>query len=301
MIYAVRKGLDALLVAKKMGGQVTYTSEVDNYLGLPGQDGESMTATFRDHMESYHLAEEIGTDVISINATKEGFESVLEGGKRFQSKAVIYCAGKEYRRLNLPNEAKFLGRGVRFCATCDAPLYRDKKVAVVGGGNTALTAARDLMRLAKEVHIVHRREVFRADQVLQDTVLASKNVMVHAPVTVKEYLGEERLVGLRLEPVGGGRTEDVMVDGVFLGIGLDPNSSPVRGLVRLNELGEVLTAKDQSTDLTGFFVAGDVSDVPEKQISVAVGQGALAAISAYRYLIDKGLLVQKGMEKDTWS
>jgi len=300
-IYAVRKGLDVLLVAKKMGGQVTYTSEVDNYLGLPGQDGESMTATFRDHMESYHLAEEIGTDVISINAIKDGFESVLEGGKRFQSKAVIYCAGKEYRRLNLPNEAKFLGRGVRFCATCDAPLYRDRKVAVVGGGNTALTAARDLMRLAKEVHIEHRREVFRADQVLQETVLASKNVVVHAPVTVKEYLGEERLTGLRLEPVGGGGTEDVMVEGVFLGIGLDPNSSPVRGLVRLNELGEVLTAKDQTTDLPGFFVAGDVSDVPEKQISVAVGQGALAAISAYRYLIDKGLLVQKGMEKDTWS
>ncbi len=242
-IYAVRKGLDALLVAKKMGGQVTYTSEVDNYLGLPGQDGETMTATFRDHMESYHLAEEIGTDVISITATKEGFETVLEGGKRFQSKAVIYCAGKEYRRLNLPNEVKFLGRGVRFCATCDAPLYRDKKVAVVGGGNTALTAARDLMRLAKEVHIVHRREVFRADQVLQDMVLASKNVIVHASVTVKEYLGEERLIGLRLEPIGGGQTEDVLVEGVFLGIGLDPNSSPVRGLVQLNEMGEVVAIK----------------------------------------------------------
>ncbi len=299
-IYAVRKGLDALLVAKKLGGQVTYTSEVDNYLGLPGQDGETMTATFRDHVESYHLAEEIGTDVVSITATKEGFETVLEGGKRFQSKAVIYCAGKEYRRLNLPNEVKFLGRGVRFCATCDAPLYRDKKVAVVGGGNTALTAARDLMRLAMEVHIVHRRKDFRADQVLQDMVMASKNVIIHPSMTVKEYLGEERLIGLRLEPIGGGQTEDVQVEGVFLGIGLDPNSGPVRGLVQLNEMGEVVANKDQSTALPGFFVAGDVADVPEKQISVAVGQGALAAISAYRYLIGKGLLVQKGLEKDTW-
>jgi alkyl hydroperoxide reductase subunit F len=299
-IYAVRKGLDALLLAKKMGGQVTYTSEVDNYLGLPGQDGETMTATFRDHVESYHLAEEIGIDVISIIATKEGFETVLEGGKRFQSKAVIYCAGKEYRRLNLRNEVKFLGRGVRFCATCDAPLYRDKKVAVVGGGNTALTAARDLMRLAKEVHIVHRRKDFRADQLLQDMVLASKNVIVHASMTVKEYLGEEKLIGLRLEPIGGGQTEDILVEGVFLGIGLDPNSGPVRGLVPLNEMGEVVANKDQSTALPGFFVAGDVGDVPEKQISVAVGQGALAAISAYRYLTGKGLLVQKGIEKDTW-
>ena len=179
-----------------------------------------------------------------------------------RSKAVIYCAGKEYRRLNLPNEVKFMGRGVRFCATCDAPLYRDKKVAVVGGGNTALTAARDLMRLAKEVHIVHRRKDFRADQVLQDMVLASKNVIVHASMTVKEYLGEEKLIGLRLEPIGGGQTEDVMVEGVFLGIGLDPNSGPVRGLVPLNDVGEVVANKDQSTALPGFFVAGDVSRCP---------------------------------------
>lgn len=299
-IYAVRKGLDTLVVAKKMGGQITYTSDVDNYLGLPGLDGDALTSAFRDHMESYEVAESMGLDVISISIVKEGFEAVLEGGKRFRSKAMLYCAGKEYRRLNIPSESKFIGRGVRFCATCDAPLYKGKKVAVVGGGNTALTAVRDLMGLAEEVHIIHRRKDFRGDAALLDTVLRAINVKFHVPMVVKEYLGEERMTGLRLEPVGGGPIEDLMVEGVFLGIGLDPNSSPVRGLVPLNDLGEIPANKDQSTSVPGFYVAGDVSDVPEKQISVAVGQGALAAISVYRYLMSIGQHETKGIEKDTW-
>jgi alkyl hydroperoxide reductase subunit F len=299
-IYAVRKGLDTLVVAKKLGGQVTYTSDVDNYLGLPGLDGDALTSAFRDHMESYEVAEAIGHDVISISIVKGGFETVLEGGTRFRSKTLLYCAGKEYRRLNIPSEIKYIGRGVRFCATCDAPLYKGKKVAVVGGGNTALTAVRDLMGMAEEVHVIHRRKDFRGDAALMDAVLKASNVKFHVPMVVIEYLGEERMTGLRLEPVGGGPTEDLMVEGVFLGIGLDPNSSPVRGLVPFNGLGEIPANKDQSTSVPGFYVAGDVSDVPEKQISIAVGQGALAAISVYRYLMSTGQHETKGIEKDTW-
>jgi glutaredoxin-like protein len=299
-IYAVRKGLDTLVIAKKLGGQITYTSDVDNYLGLPGRDGDALTIAFRDHMESYEVAEAIGLDAISVSIVKDGFETVLEGGTRFRSRAILYCAGKEYRRLDLPGETRFIGRGVRFCATCDAPLYRGKKVAVIGGGNTALTAVRDLMGMAEEVHLIHRRKDFRGDAALLNEVLSSKKVKLHAPVVVKEYIGQDKMTGLRLEPVGGGPIEDLMVEGVFLGIGLDPNSSPVRGLVPLNEQGEISANKDQSTSVPGFYVAGDVSDVPEKQVSVAVGQGALAAISVYRYLMATGQHLVKGIEKDSW-
>ena len=193
-----------------------------------------------------------------------------------------------------------MGKGIAFCANCDAPLYQDKRVAVVGGGNSAFTSARDLMRFAQEVHLVHRRKEFTADELLVKQVLASEKVKVHAPMVVVSFLGSERLTGIRLSSTEGKEGTDLLVDGVFLEIGLTPNSAPIRGLAQMNGVGEVITGGDQSTQTPGLYAAGDVTNVQEKQISVSVGQGAVAAISAYEYLSRKGLTQSRVGRKEDW-
>lgn len=299
-LYAARKGLDVAMVAAKVGGQMTYTGKVDNYLGFPSVSGGDLTEVFRDHMERYLVAEAFGSLVIDVRREGDSFGVRTENGRRFQGNAVIYCAGKEYRRLGVANEERFIGRGIGFCANCDAPLYQDKKVAVIGGGNSAFTSARDLIRFASEVNLVHRRADFTADELLVKQVLGSKKVKVHTPRIVESFLGTERLAGVRLSSPEGKEGSDLLVDGVFLEIGLSPNSSPIRGLAEMNDIGEVLADKNQATRTPGLFVAGDVTDVDEKQISVSVGQGAVAAISAYEYLSAQGLTKSRAGQKEDW-
>ncbi len=299
-VYAHRKGLDILLLAQKIGGQITYTAQVENYLGLPGIEGREMAERFRNHVERYPIAEARGIEVVRVERTGSVFTVTGDDGRVWRASSLVYCAGKEYKRLGVPGEERFIGHGIAFCATCDAPLYREKRVAVVGGGNSALTAVRDLLGFADEIHIVHRREAFRADEALVSKFLASKKVKVHAPRVVASFLGEERLEGIQLRSVDGTHEEEVLVDGVFLEIGLTPNSGPLVGLVTLNERGEVQVGKDMSAGIPGLFAAGDVTDVPEKQIAIAVGQGALAALSAHKYLVSREMVDGKVGVREEW-
>ena len=299
-VYAARKGLDVALIAKKLGGQIAYTAGIDNYLGLADISGAEMTEVFRAHMGRHPVAEAIGSAVAKIEKDRRGFAVSTEDGKKFRAPAVVYCAGKEYMRLGVPGEEKFIGKGIGFCATCDAPLYQGKKVVVVGGGNSALTSARDLLAFASEIHLVHRRKEFRADPALVKEIEKAKNVIFHTPMEVREYLGGEALTGVRLASPDGKEKLDLAADGVFLEIGLTPNSGPVKELVRLNPAGEILTGRNQDTPERGFFAAGDVTDTEEKQISVAVGQGALAALAAYKYLADNKLTKSKAGLKEAW-
>jgi NADH-dependent peroxiredoxin subunit F len=298
-IYAARKDLDVLLVTKDIGGQIAYTAQVDNYLGLPGIGGKEMATHFRYHMEQYPIAEALGKAAEKVEKKDDVFIVSLEGGTNYRGYSVIYCAGKEYRRLGVPNEEPFIGKGIAFCATCDAPLYRGKRVAVVGGGNSAFTSVRDLISFASEVHLIHRRDTFTADSLLIDEVKAAKNLIIHQSTVVREVLGREKLAGLRLVSNDGGTLQDLPVDGVFLEIGLTPRSEPVKALVELTEFGEIPVNKDNSTALPGFFAAGDVTDIEEKQISISVGDGAKAALAAHKYLLDRTLtrsLVKAGSE-----
>jgi len=299
-IYTARKGLDVALVAKKLGGQVTYTATIENYLGISNISGMDMTEAFRNHVENYPIAVAIGTSVVMVNREGDGFTVTTEDNRQFRCLSVIYCAGKEYRRLGVPGEERFIGKSIGFCATCDAPLYRGKRVAVVGGGNSAFTAARDLLSFASEIHLIHRRDEFTADETLVKEVLGEKRVKVHKPMVVSSFLGKEKLTGVRLESVGSKERYDLNVDGVFLEIGLTPNTDPVKGLVELNERGEIPVLRNQSTSVEGFFAAGDVTDVEEKQISIAVGQGALAALTAHRYLFERHLTKSRTSLKETW-
>ncbi len=299
-LYAARKGLDVALIAKKLGGQITYTAGIENYLGLANVSGAEMAEAFRWHMESQPIAEALGSNVTKIEKSGQEFVLSTEDGKRFKALSVVYCAGKEYRRLGVPGEEKFVGKGIGFCATCDAPLYRGKRVAVVGGGNSAFTSARDLLGFASEIHLVHRRRDFRADDALAGEVSKAANVILHAPMEVREYLGTDKLTGIRLGSPDGKEKLDLAVDGVFLEIGLTPNSAPLKDLIPLNPFGEVAVDRVQATPEKGLFAAGDVTDTEEKQISIAVGQGAQAALSAYKYLADNKLTKSKAGRKESW-
>ncbi|UCD04688.1 MAG: FAD-dependent oxidoreductase [candidate division WOR-3 bacterium] len=298
-IYTARKSLDVLLIAKDLGGQINYTALVENYLGLPNIGGKEMVEQFVMHMEQFPIAEALGVAVVKIESKDKRFTVITEDKKKYTAKSIIFCAGKQYRKLGVPGEDRFMGRGVAFCATCDAPLYKGKKVAVVGGGNSAFTSARDLLNFATEVHLIHRRDTFRADSELVKEVRSAKHVKVHTNTVVREILGEEKLTGIRLQSVNGEQREDLPVDGVFLEIGLVPNTKPVKELVNLSKNGEILTTRESKTSLPGFFAAGDATDLPEKQIIIAAGEGAKAALTAYNYLIENKLITQRAAI-DAW-
>jgi NADH-dependent peroxiredoxin subunit F len=283
-LYAVRKGRRVALIGKQAGGQLNDTATIENYPGFVHVGGRELAALFRNHMEAYPVAERCHTEVKLVRQAGAVFEIEAQDGRSYRGKAVVYAAGKQYRRLGVPGEERFVGRGVAFCATCDAPLYRDKRVAVVGGGNSAFTAARDLMSFAREIHLIHMLDAFQADSVLVEELRRAPRVTFHTKTEVREFLGEQQLVGVRVASVDGKNRCDLPVDGVFLEIGLEPNTKPVKELLKLNEAGEIPVGRDQSTRVRGLFAAGDATDEREKQIVVAAGAGARAALAADRYL-----------------
>jgi alkyl hydroperoxide reductase subunit F len=299
-VYAARKEMNVLLVARELGGQMTSTAVIDNYLGLPGISGRELKEQFVFHAEQYPIAEHLGEKVSGLKSDNAVFHVLTDGNHRFKARSIIYAAGKEYRRLGVPGEDKFIGRGVAFCATCDAPLYRGKRVAVVGGGNSAFTALRDLAGFAKELFLIHRRNDFRADDSLVREIKALPQVRLYPDTTVREYLGGDKLQAVRLLTSDGKREFELEVDAVFLEIGLMPNTDPAKGLIELNSRGEIPVEKDNSTSIPGFFAAGDSTDVADKQIIIAAGEGAKAAIGAYNYLIAHKLF-EKKVPDESWS
>ncbi len=283
-LYAARKDRRVLLIGRRAGGQINDTAAVENYLGMSRVGGSELAQLFRRHVETYAVAERCHSDVKSVRRADAGFEVSTSDGPPFRGRTVIYAAGKEYRRLGVPGEDRFIGKGIAFCATCDAPLFRGKRVAVVGGGNSALTAVRDLIAFAREIHLVHALETFQADPVIVDEVRQAKNVTVHMRAEVREFLGRDTLEALRIAAKDQPPGYDLAVEGVFLEIGLAPNSAAVRDLLPVNGAGEIPVGRDQGTAVSGLFAAGDVTDEPDKQIIIAAGAGARAALAADRYL-----------------
>lgn len=288
-LYTQRKGLRTALFGKQAGGQINDTASVENYPGFTQIGGSELARAMREHVEAYPVSERNNTQVARILRDGALFKLVTGDEEEFRGRSLIFCTGKRYRRLDVPGEERFLGRGIAWCATCDAPLYQGKRVAVVGGGNSALTAVRDLLRYASEIHLVHHKEEFDAEAVLLEEIRQAEAdglVTLHRNSRVREYLGGERLEGIRLSGTKGEVQHDIAVEGVFLEIGLEPNSALLEELLSLNERGEVPVGRDQSTEVPGLFAAGDVTDEREKQIVVAAGAGAKAALSADRYLRD---------------
>jgi alkyl hydroperoxide reductase subunit F len=283
-IYAARKNLKTAVIGKHVGGQITDTSIIENWPGIESIGGMELARMMKNHARHYDIAETFDVKIERIAKEQGRFVLHASEGIAYRARSVIYCAGKEYRRLGSEGEARFIGKGIAFCATCDAPLYMDKNVAVVGGGNSALTAARDLLGFAKKIHLINRSDAFRADQPLIDEVLGSEIVTVHYGMQIEAFKGTNRLESVVLADRHGASGGELAVEGVFLEIGLSPNSAPLRDLAALNEKGEVIVDRQQATSVAGLFAAGDVTDEIDKQIIVAAGAGAKAALAAERYL-----------------
>jgi alkyl hydroperoxide reductase subunit F len=299
-VYTARKEMKTLLIARELGGQATSTAVIENYLGLPGISGRELKEQFISHAEQYPIAEQVGKNVVEVKQENALFQVLTEDKQRFQARTIIYAAGKDYQRLGVPGEDKYIGQGIAFCATCDAPLYRGKRVAIVGGGNSAFTAVRDLSGFARELFLIHRREEFRADESLVREMKALPRLRIYTGTTVQEFLGGEKLQSVRLRSIDGKREFELEVDAVFLEIGLTPNTDPVKDLLKLNVRGEIPVDKNSSTSRPGFFAAGDATDLTEKQIIIAAGDGAKAAIAAYRYLIANKLF-EKRVPDENWA
>jgi alkyl hydroperoxide reductase subunit F len=283
-VYGYRKGLDIAVISDKIGGQLAYTARIDNYLGFSGISGLEMIEMFRKHLDQYPVAQTTEIKVDKISKKNGVFNVKTVDEVRYLGRAVILCTGMEYKRLGVLGEERLIGKGIAFCATCDAPLYLDKRVVVIGGGNSAFTALRDLLGFAKEIHLIHRGDMFSADDVLVNEILSNDAVIVHLSSYVIEFHGGSRLTGLTYTTASG-EDLDLEIDGAFIEIGLEPNSKAVSDLVTLNEIGEVPVDLDGSTSMPGLFAGGDVTTVREKQISIAVGQGTSAALAAYNYLM----------------
>jgi len=283
-LYAARKNLSTILIALDLGGQVGITHLVTNYPGLPVIEGPELVRMMFEQAYMYGLERMLGERVQNIRV--DGRAKVLElvSGKEVKARAVIVASGAEKRRLEIPGESEFAGRGVVYCSTCDGPFYRDKTIAIVGGGNSALEAAVEMSGIAKKVYVVSRRE-WSADEVLKDKAGSAKQVKALVGYEPLEIAGSEMVEQLTLRNLKTGKTRKLKVDGVFIEVGLSPNSDLVLDLVSTNQRGEVVVDEMGDTGVRGVFAAGDVTATKDKQIVIAAGEGAKAALAAFDYLI----------------
>jgi thioredoxin reductase (NADPH) len=267
------------------GGQIVNARQVDNYPGFPeGISGFELASLMHQQATKYGLE----TITAEVTAIKPGHTyNVITTEGNFEAEAVTIAAGSEYRKLGVPGEDKLLGRGVSYCATCDGFLFRDLDVAVVGGGDTAIADALELSEHASKVYIIHRRDQLRAGQVLQQLAFAQPKLRFIWDTVVDEVTGEVKVSGLRLRNVKTGETTNLQVAGVFVAMGLEPNSQCFANIVELDETGHIKTNELMSTSAPGIFAIGDIRKNSACQVASAVGDGATAAMSAFKYLRER--------------
>lgn len=282
-VYAARKLLKAVIIGEVMGGQVSGTLRVENYMGYQFIEGPELMEKFNTQVKQYALDQRLGHRVISLSRQDSFFEVKTDKGETFQGKAVILATGKRARELNVPGEARLRGRGVTYCAICDGPVFTGMKVAVIGGGNSALEAVQDLVKMAQHVHLVSLTPL-TADPLTVQKVKDLPNLTILTEHQTEEIAGTDLVEAIWVKDIKTGQKKELEVQGIFVEIGLRPNSDLVKGLARLNQVGEVMVNPACETDVPGLFAAGDVTDVPEKQIVVSAGEGAKAALRADRYL-----------------
>ncbi|MFB6291447.1 MAG: NAD(P)/FAD-dependent oxidoreductase [Candidatus Bipolaricaulia bacterium] len=288
-LYSRRKELKTAMIAKEEGGQLLYSSEIDNYLGIPDVEGFELVKKFREHVEKYE-PDKLEDEVLGIE--KEGNEFVLslKKGEELETKTLIVATGAKWRKLDVPGEKELTGKGLSYCTTCDGPLFADADVAVIGGGNSAFEGIIDLLPIANRIVNVDIAPEPIADPVLQRHVKESDHrqeveLEKYYGHEILEILGDDMVTGLRIRDKNSGEEKEVEIEGIFVEIGLIPNSQIVEDLVEINDAGEIVVDCDSQTTVDGLFAAGDVTNVPEKQIIIAAGEGAKAALGAYRYLI----------------
>ena len=283
-IYAARKKMDCLVVTLDIGGQAAWSGDIENYTGYQFVSGIELAAKFEEHVKKYNV-EVRENEAVKEICKENGNICVKTEKNSYLSRAVIIASGKKSKTLGATGEEEFKNKGLTYCATCDGPLFEGKKVAVVGGGNSALDAALQLVRIAKEVYVINILDKLGGDAVMREKLEEAKNVTIINGAEVTKILGQKMVGNIVYRK--DSKEKELPVQGVFVEIGLIPNSDFATG-VNKNEQGEILVDVQTRTNIPGIFAAGDVTSVFEKQIIIAAGEGAKAALKVFRYLAETG-------------
>lgn len=283
-IYAARKGIRTGIVAERFGGQIMDTLAIENFISVKQTEGPKLAASLEEHVKEYNI------DVMNLQRAKrlekkDLIEIELENGAVLKSKSVILSTGARWRNVGVPGEAEFKNKGVAYCPHCDGPLFTGKDVAVIGGGNSGIEAAIDLAGIVKHVTVLEYMSELKADSVLQERLYSLPNVTVLKNVQTKEITGTDKVNGITYIERETGEEKHVELAGVFVQIGLVPNTDWLEGAVERNRMGEILVDKHGATSLPGVFAAGDCTDSAYKQIIISMGSGATASLGAFDYLI----------------
>ncbi|WP_078551692.1 alkyl hydroperoxide reductase subunit F [Bacillus alkalicellulosilyticus] len=283
-IYAARKGIRTGIVAERFGGQVLDTMSIENFISVKQTEGPKLAASLEEHVKEYNI------DIMNLQRAKgikknDLFELELENGAILKSKTVIVSTGARWRNVNVPGEQEFKNKGVAYCPHCDGPLFEGKHVAVIGGGNSGIEAAIDLAGIVKHVTVLEFMPELKADQVLQDRLHSLPNVTVVKNVQTKEITGTDSVNGITYIDRDTQEETHVELQGVFVQIGLVPNTDWLEGVVERNRIGEIIVDKHGSTTVPGLFAAGDCTDSAYNQIIISMGSGATASLGAFDYLI----------------
>lgn len=288
-VYARRAKLKTLVIEKAgySGGQIVNTSDVDNYLGLQGIDGFEMAMKFRSHAEHFE-AEFLDDEVLTIKDNQnDGFDILLNSENVISTRSIIIATGAGYSKLGIVGEAEYTGKGVSYCATCDGAFYREKIAAVVGGGDVALEDALYLANMASKVYLIHRRDELRGAKSLQDKVFATENIEFIPNTIVEKINGADGIVSsITIKNIINDEVRNLEINGIFVAIGMKPESNFVKGLVDMDSSGYIVAGEDGVTSKNGIFVAGDVRTKKLRQVITAVSDGANAVASVEKYLRD---------------
>lgn len=282
-IYTARKGVKTGVIAEKIGGQVLDTLSIENIIGVRSTTGPKLGLDLEAHMNDYNVDIIKSENVVNLEK-KDLIEITLSNGSILKSKTAIIATGSKWRNINVPGENKFKNKGVAYCPHCDGPLFEGKDVAVIGGGNSGIEAAIDLAGTSKHVTVLEFLPELKADKVLQDKLYSLKNVSVYKNVQTKEITGVDRVNGITFVNRDSNDETHVKLDGVFVQIGLMPNTEWINNIEK-NRIGEIVIDKKGATSIPGVFAAGDCTDSVYKQIIVSMGAGAIAALSAFDYII----------------
>jgi len=269
---------------------VRETSEVENWLGFQSINAKDLVDMFEEHVKGFDIAVSLGPAIAEVRKDEETFKVHTDDGKTYSSHTVIVATGKRHRPLNVPGEKDLVGRGIAYCATCDAPFFKGKKVVIAGGGNSAFTTAIDLLKVDAKVTLINFIKGWQADEALQERVKQSDKAILLDYHQLVRIEGKDTVTAVVLKNRENEKEENLDTNGLFVEIGLLPNNESVKNLVKLNEQGEVIVDCSCRTSVEGLFGAGDVTTVPHKQIVIAASEGAKAALSAYDYLINKSLI-----------
>lgn len=285
-IYAGRRMLKTLVLTMNLGGQMNLTEHIENYPGVELTGGVELSMKMMEQAKKFGAQVELNHEVLSVEKKDSDYLVKTTAGE-YLTQSIILAFGKSPRKLEVEGSDKYLGKGLSYCATCDGPLFRNKVIAVVGGGNSAIGGALYLASLAEKVYLIHRRDAFRGDEVLAGKLKEAPNVELVLNSVVEALEGEEVLEKIKVKNVVDGSQREIEAQGVFIEIGYEVKADFIKGLVKVDDINQVVIDQDGRTSDEGIFAAGDLTQIPYKQVAISVGQGAIAALSAYDYIQKK--------------